>query len=236
MEQMVGLARVSDLTVFWLVLAVFAVLPVVMNTPREQGKSSVASVAVPKGPPSQPVPRQSGYASRRTLWLLLVVLLIGGIGILTWVKTVNYPRAARIVATAVKQAEEGNLQGSLSSYERATDLGPDVWINYNRQAAVYQAYSNSSQTAAEPECRPRAEGRSYEACLAEKAYSANLAGVEQRPYNFRAHHTLANSALNVARLTGSAASLDAAFRFFDETADLVPNAWPLYDQLVLSQA
>ena len=48
---------------------------------------------------------------------------------------------------------------------------------------------------------------------------------------FRAHHTLANSALNVARLTGSAASLDAAFRFFDETADLVPNAWPLYDQL-----
>ena len=234
LEQMVGLARVSDLIIFWVLLGAFAALPIAMKTSRSPGESSDAVGATTPGLALGPSSGEGNFDWQRALRLLLVALLVTGIGALTWVKTISYPRAAVIAAKAAEQSRDGDLQGALSSYDRAIELASDVWINYNRRAAVYYAYWNSDQEPKASECRLQSKGRPYETCLVEKVYSANLGGVKQRPYNFRAHHTLAGSALELATANGEPESINAALQFSRETVDLVPNAWPLYNQLAFT--
>jgi len=85
LEQMVGVARVSDLMVFWVLLAAYAALPVLFATPtgaehanhrpRPEGRSSVTQTKSTHGL----------LAYRRpTLKWLAVTGLIVGLALLTW--------------------------------------------------------------------------------------------------------------------------------------------------------
>ena len=219
LEQMVGLARVSDLTIFWVLLAAVAVLSVAMASPQ----------GLPESPRDLHV--RLSHDWRRVWPVLAVVCLIMGIGALTWVKTINYPRAAAIAASAVKQSRDGDLQGALFSFNRAIHLAPDVWINYNRRANVYLNYMNDDQVTREAECNVRTDSQPYKKCLVEKGYLENLAGAEQRPFNFRSRHALALSASALATLSADEDLETEALRFFQEVTELVPTGWPLYNQL-----
>ena len=222
LEQLFGLARVSDLTMFWVLLAIFAALPLAMGSSLEGSQPRVGT-------------RQQSTVNWWQLGQFLVVaFLIGVIGTLTWVKTINYPRAGVIAANAGKQSNDGNLGDALSSIDRAIALAPDVWINYNRRAAIYFNYRNNLELPKESRCRLRADGLPYQACLTTEAYLGNLEAVQQRPYNFRAHYTLARSAFALANLKGDQQLETDALRFYGETAALVPTAWPLFNQLASS--
>ena len=231
LEQMVGLARASDLTVFWVVLALFAALPAVMRSPEQipESVSRTSDVHNSRGLFRANMKRSN--VRQRVLLLTLVAGLAIGIGTLTWVKTVNYPRAALLAAESVAQTQEGNLQGALSSLDRAISLAPDIWINYNRRAAVYSAYRSNGMVTNESECSVGAEEANYETCLAKQAYLDNLAGAQERRFNYRSQQVLANSAFDLAVLSGDSGLLHTSQGLFQEVVDLVPSAWPLYNQL-----
>ena len=228
LEQMVGLARVSDLTIFWALLGVFVALPGVMQE-REP------AVEPPSAPGQTGGRRRRGSASRSSrdyrpmdwqlFWRLAVVAwLFGGIVALTWVKTLNYPRAAVAAGQAVEDFQRGDYQAAVVGLDRAIEMAPDVSIYYTHQATVYGAYLRNRGVAPERECSLELNGVPYETCLVLKAYLTNQAGAEQRPFYWRSRLALAGTAWNLGRK-------DEAIRLHQEVVSLVPNSWPLLNRL-----
>ena len=245
LEMMVGVARVSDLTVLWVLLAVFAALPQVMQ----------ASEAVPESVTSQPIGRRtqrraerSPSQTRQFNWgfvvrLAIVVWLIGGIFVLTWVKSVNSVRAAVNVGEAVRNVQRGNFQAGLADLDQAINLAPDVTVYYNYKALVYLAYQRRDDLIPEQECATGAN-QGYLECLAFRRYLINLQGTEKRPFYYRSHFALANSAFTLGT-AGATITLpdaeagndkiivlaDEAVRLYEETLALVPSSWIIQNDL-----
>lgn len=227
LEQMVGVARVSDLTIFWTILAIFVALPVISESPE----------AVPENGPrirpgrgkeargrttARPSPAANAFDWRRFLQLVMVAVIIGGIINLTWAKNLSYPRAAVIAASGVEQFRRGDRQAALVALERASALAPDVSSYYKYRASIYQAFLGLDYDRAprEWECGLQPEQTAYETCLMDKAFQSQLAGVAQRPFDWRLRLALADSASNLDRK-------DEAIRLYREVVSLVPASWPL---------
>ena len=235
LEQMVGLARISDLTVLWVLLALFAALPVAMQASPEAPDGAAVAEGRRSRRRHRPFSGVTLAQSVRVWPVLLVLVLASGIGYVTWVKTINYPRAALIAAEGVRQARQGDLQRALSSMDRSTGLAPDVWINYNRKVAVYSAFGRDDAVQTRPECYEDTDSVAYNICLARRVYQTSLDGARQRPYNYRTLQTLANSGLQLAVLSGDKQQEETTLRHFRELLDFVPAAWPLYNQLAAAQ-
>jgi len=226
LEQMTGVARVSDLTIFWITLAVFAALPTVMITPAP------AEVATPE---PQETRRRSrtrraepqAYNWQLLGWLIVVAWISGGIFAVTWVKTINYARAAMAAGKSSEQLSRGDFQSSLDSLGRAVALAPDVATYHNVRAHVFNEYfvfREDPRFARHQQCAFRVDGVSYESCLAQKAYQNNLRGTKQRPFSWRSRLALADSSLTL-RFD------DEAIKTYQETVALVPSSWPLLNRL-----
>ena len=225
LEMMVGVARVSDLTILWASLAILVVLPRVFQT-ETSDILEVRGQAVPE-PQSRRARRRDRRSSRASLgpsnydwhlfWRLAIVAwLIGGIGVLTWVKSVNPVRASVVAANALDQLERGELQASLSSLDRAIDLVPDVWPYHTYRARVYLAYQVNDPEPREEGCDLQST-RPYDVCLASQSYLNNTEAVNQRPLYFQTRLELANSAFNLKQD-------QEAVRLFREVSDMVPNS------------
>ena len=166
LEMMVGVARVSDLTVLWVLLALFVALPQVMEGPK----------AVPEPdppPPGRRGRRTSPSATTRTyswsvvLRMAIVAWLVGGIGMLTWVKTVNNVRAAVTVGDTAESLSRGDFPAGLAGLDRAIELAPDISVYYDYKALIYMEYQFRSDISLEEWCRTQAnmDYMNYNDCL-----------------------------------------------------------------------
>ncbi|MFQ6026143.1 MAG: hypothetical protein ACE5Q6_01360 [Dehalococcoidia bacterium] len=230
-EQIVGLSRVSDLTIFWVLMAVFVALP---SATSPQPQVVPESPTAPGGTPRPRSRNRSATARSQNIqvvdWrlfirLAIVAWLLGGIIALTWVKTINYPRAAMAAAESVRLFQQSrDYQGSLAAMDRAIVLGPDVTTYYTAKAAIYAAYLQNERVAPEPECSLELQGVPYDECLIQKNYFSSLAGVEERPLSWRNRLGLANASL--------ALGLDEqAIRLYTELTEMAPASWPLRNRL-----
>ena len=155
-EMMVGVARESDLVLFWIILAIFVALPSVMSPSRESQATPV---------PERPLrlagrrERRGGRLGRRDrsgrrtsgesggqmgvplgIGLVLVSAVIIFIGWLTWDKNVDYAWAAVLAASARDQFREGDFQESQRLMSKAVAKAPDVPMYYHNLAGIYDAY------------------------------------------------------------------------------------------------
>jgi tetratricopeptide (TPR) repeat protein len=212
---------------FWVILAVFAALPMVMQ-PQEK-----AQLTPDPGPsPTRTgrrrvsrVPHQNNNLDLPTVLRLVVVAwAVGGILALTWVKAVSYPRAAIAASQGIAQFNQGNYQTSLASLNRAIRLAPDVPVYYGGIAAIYTAYLQNPQVPPEAECSLELDAIPYRDCLVRQVHLNNVLASEQRPFDWRSRLSRANSALALGLN-------DEAVRLYREVVDLVPAAWPLHNRL-----
>jgi O-antigen ligase len=227
LEQFVGVSKVSDLMLFWVILAVFAALPIVMQA-QENAEPTPSQEPIPtrtrRDRNSYP-PRQLSNLDLQTfLRLAMVAWAVGGIIALTWVKAVSYPRAAIVASQGIEQLNQGNYQASLASLDRASQLAPDVPIYYGGKASIYTAYLQNPQVPPDPECSLELNGVPYRDCLALNIHFNNILGSEQRPFYWRSRMARANSALALGLN-------DEAIRLYQEVIYLVPTAWPLHNRL-----
>jgi len=232
-EQMVGVARVSDLTIFWVLLAAFAALPAIMevrrNSPglalRDLQRTGENHVRLDNAPDRRPYHWQ--FLGR----LALIACVVAGIGVLTWGKGINYVRAAVIADRAAEEFHDGFLQNSLSSLEQAISLAPDVSTYYGHRAAVYSAIGRESSLDQHLECGDLPDMRAKKVCLAEETYLSNVNWVQIRPFSFRSRMALANSALALALLKHDAHFASEAIRLHREVTDMVPNSYRSWNRL-----
>ena len=225
LEMMVGVARVSDLTVFWVLLGMFAALPLAAMDPQTSARPTrpTSRRRRPNSARASSFPGPGG-SDRRWLWrLALVTWPIGVILVLTWMKGISYPLAAVQIGNALEHSRQGNLPSTLDAIDRAIGLAPDVPVYYNWRASVYKAYRREPRIPREQRCNFQ-DDVSYEVCLAALTHESNLTGSKQRPFYYRSRIAVAGSALNL-RLD------DEAIRYYQESLDLVPSSWALRDNL-----
>ncbi|MDP6130273.1 MAG: tetratricopeptide repeat protein, partial [Dehalococcoidia bacterium] len=241
LEMQVGIARVSDLTILWTLLAMFAALSTVVS----------ASEAVPE--PAQPLDRpQRRQRGRREVaavaltpkwaylwWLAIVAALIGMIAVVTWVKGINNVRAAVSAGDAVRSFQQGDLEAAMASLDRAIELAPNVPVYYNYKASVYLTYQVTQRSTPEPECSKQVD-IGYSECLAFQRYLSDLAGVDRRPFYYRSRLAVAASAYDLRDTDYSIRTgenvrtirlRDETVRYYQESLALVPANWHLQNEL-----
>ncbi|MCH8898164.1 MAG: tetratricopeptide repeat protein [Chloroflexi bacterium] len=237
-EQSVGVAKVSDLIVFWVLLAVMVNVP---NLTSAKPSGEVAKE------PLQLQPRRSrhrraaagAFASGSAVvnvaayWKWgLIALLIGGIITLTWVKNFTYVQALGQVAGLNQAFVRQDLGTGLAMVERATELAPDVYHYRSAAGAIWSAYRVQRGAVKEPECNLQStDSRSYDVCLAEKVYSSYSAEVERNPWRWRSRIDLADAAAELASLTRNGDLAEEALRRYRETTRMAPYSWKLQNQL-----
>lgn len=244
LEMTVGVARVSDLTLLWVLFALFACLPRVMSESESLLKTASSQSRI----------SHSGAATSSRVqfdwWFMgrlgVVAWLIGGIFVFTWVKSVNNVRAAVSAGDAMESIREGDLQGGLDNLSRAIELAPDVSAYYNYKGLVYSSYQAGTagfrqtipraDVPRERECGARVD-QGYLECLAFTKYLTNLMGSAKRPFYYRSHLALATSAYTLGA-AGATMTLpgptpdgdttivfaDEAIRLYKETLSLVPSS------------
>ena len=230
LEQTVGLARVSDLTIFWVLLAAFVVLPRTMMASLSEPETSGVIGDAPRGRRQRNRGRAQGRRGAQAMdWamfsqFMIIALLVGGIATVTWLRTVSYPRAAVAGGQAVRAFQQGDYQGALTGLKRASQLAPDVSVYYTHQSSVYAAFLKNRGGLQERECGSGIDGVPHETCLVQKTYLINRASVEQRPFYWRSRLAMANSALALGLN-------DEAIRLYTEVVATVPASWPLQNRL-----
>ena len=229
LEQMVGIPRVSDLTVFWVILATFAALPVIFDaasgTERVEGRlrqeersrvleSRLALSVLP-------------HTRLLVKWLAVAGLIVG-LALLTWTKNINYVRSAVIVDRAAEEFRVGQLEGALSSIGQSINLSPDVSTYYSQWSEVYWAHPSANPV---PQCGAPQEIPPHRLCLARQTYALNSQWVTERQYDFRARLALADSAIDLSLLSGDSALQAQSADLYREASEMVPNSWPLWNRL-----
>jgi tetratricopeptide (TPR) repeat protein len=237
LEQTVEVARVSDLMVFWVLLAMFAALPVIFAAPigaehagREPSREE-PSIITQSRPGRGPFPHRRLPLKWLVKWLvkwLAVAGLIVGLALLTWTKNINYVRAAVIVDQAAAEFRIGELERALSSIGQSIDLSPDVSTYYSRWSEVYWAHPSADPV---PQCGEPREVTVDRLCLARQAYALNTQWLTRRPYDFRARLALADSGMDLGVLTDDSEIQAQSARFYREAAEMVPNSWTLWNRL-----
>lgn len=253
-EMMVGVARESDLVPFWIILAIFVVLPSVMRPSPEVETS-------PSTPPPPRLGRRErrgggpGRRERRTRWssrgyggqaiglVLVSAVVVIFIGWVTWDKNVDYAWAARVAAQARNTFSEARFQESQQLASKSISKAPDVPIYYNNLAAIYDSYRDyraNNPDAQLPSCAQfvplkdgasTPQGKPTDAECIEGAYLANLNGFQKNRTSPQAKLMLANSTLKLALLDRNAyKGKDAeAIRYYRELTQMIPWSWPLFN-------
>ena len=231
LEMSVGVARVSDLTVLWVIFGLL-----VASRRFDDGSESPASTPAP--PPIQNVRRRNrsrGSSSSATrevgtgliLRLALVVWLIGPLGVITWQKSINSVRASVAEGKALEHFEARDLEKTLSELDKAIELAPGIPSYYNNRAQVFLVYQLRPDAFTEPTCSSQTV-HPYQNCLGLESINSNLEAIDQQPLNYRARLAAGNSLFNL-QLNQS------AVEHYSAAVDMVPNSHSMRNTLAESQ-
>ncbi len=230
LEMMVGVARISDLTVLWVVFGLFAASASLANVDSE-----TASPAVSQPPRTftrrEKLRAQRGSTTRRPsigllFRLAVVAWLIGGIGVVTWQKGINPVRAAVADAQASKHFQKGDLASTVDEFDKAIRLAPGIPNYYHNRALTYLVYQLNPDAFTEPDCEQQQE-MSYTVCLGIQSLESNLESVNRQPFNYRARLAAGNSAFNLQLH-------DVAVESYEAAARMLPNAFGIRNVLAES--
>lgn len=221
-EMMVGVARISDLTVLWVIFGLFASLiafddaykeksqpvethPQVITNPKRRRRAVMDS--------AEPV-----ISVGMLVRIALCAILIGVIGVVTWQRGVNPVRASIAVAQANDHFRNGDLDTSIEKINRAIQLAPDVPTYYTDLANVYLTYRLQPDLYTDPGCEQQND-KPYLVCLGIENLQANLNATNAQKLSFRSWVDAGYSAFNLQLH-------ESALKSFANASNMVPNSWP----------
>ncbi len=250
-EMLVGVARESDLVTVWILLAIFVVLPSVMNPAPKVETATPA----PQDPPPRPTTRRErraeGRRSRearsgpalpagtfRATGMVVVAAVVVFIGWLTWDKNVDYAWAAVLAAEARDSFDGGDLTESSRLMSQASSKAPNVPNYHHNLAGIYGAYRRFAVANPDRQLRscedvfefaPREDpvggAELFTRCV-EEAYLANVEAFKKNPNSPQVKLELANSTLPLALLNYEGRAAEA-IRYFEELPLMLPSSWQL---------
>lgn len=193
-EQMIGVARIGDITLFWIALAIVPALTSVLKG-QEQNQTRISDPLF-----AAPLVK---VAPKLTLALIVFVSLL-------WVmtaKNINYFRADVKAASAFASHDTDE---AIAFLDESVSLAPDVPIYYRRRADTLKQRMNGI------------EDLQYRAQLAEMIYADRYLATQIAPLAGENLFGQANAALELNRL-GYQGKGDEAAQLYQNLIELAPN-------------
>lgn len=205
-EQMVGVPNLSDVALFWVLLAVLVVLPgLTYRRLQPRGGPGAGGIGI--------IPSPSRFALGGTIpQMSLAVVLAAAVVAFTIVKNPNYALAANREATATASLEKGDLPRAIQQIDGAIVLAPDVGLYRVKRANILDRARTLSAS----------QGARWQ--LAQEAYLANRHAVAANPFDVYARLNFAESALTLAGL-GQVGSGEEAIEEYRRTTLMIPGYW-----------
>jgi predicted negative regulator of RcsB-dependent stress response len=169
-EQMVGLARVGDFTLFWMVVALIVALPAALGANDEDRSSTKPALSMP----GRMMPR-----------LALASVVIVALVWMVFARNVSYLRADVAAAQAYTT---GDINEAIALMDSAISLAPDKPDYYRRHADILEQQMRQSADLGH-----RAE-------LAERIYADHVLAARLDPLTGESFLGQANAAVNLSRL------------------------------------
>ncbi len=212
-EELPGIARVSDLTLFWALLGLFVALPWAMGAaaPEAEGK------APPERPPRRARRRREQY-DQPLPWarFTLAGMVIVALGVVTWTKNVDYAWASVTAASGVEAGKQGDADRGLALLDQAIARAPDVPDYHIFRGTFFTSSSDLNDDIA------------LKRRFLEEAYNSNVRALRSSPFLAPAMIAVADSALALA-LLGREEKLSEALAYYDLLPKLLPNEWEVYN-------
>ena len=223
-EQMVGVARVSDTALFWTIAALMAALPVATRTPmamripltmRTKDASKATPASISKKGRATPRRRTGWSASDAWRWGVVMVVLMAGTALI-WEKNVSYARAAAQGSASIHAFQDRDLLKSLDLMDRAISLAPDVGFYYTSRARMMDSFA--------------ARDLLEEVDIAGRQHTLNMRALRANPLSHTAKLAAATSAFKLARLGQEDKGMEAV-RLFKELTLMLPGLEEMYNNL-----
>lgn len=229
LEMMVGVARVSDLTILSALLAGLTVFP------NWYPATNAALVDKPASNHSRRPKNRYRFSRQRHgsvmnlassfqfMIIGLLIVVFAFMVVFTWKNNINYVVAGLKASQGIDRYYAGNLQGSLRLFNDAISLAPTLSIYHNYRAGVYLALLRRENVPREIACDSQ-NRLMYEACVVELSLEDNLNALEQRPLYYR-------SSLWLGEWFKDRGNYEVAARYYGQALILVPNSWRIQDEL-----
>jgi tetratricopeptide (TPR) repeat protein len=159
--------------------------------------------------------------------LAVLAWVVGGIGVVTWQKSVNSVRASVVEGRALEHFRQGDLQAAIEDLDKAIQLAPGIPTYYNNRAQIFFLYQVRPEQFIEPNCFRQTE-IPYLGCLGLESLRSNLDSIDQQPFYYRAQIAAGNASFNIN-------AHESAINRYATAAGLVPNAWRIRNDLAESQ-
>ena len=208
-DQLLGLATVSDLTVFWICLA-----------------GSVTAVKIFSGNEllqNQEVHRTDEINKTtltESLQVFILVLSASAIFLFTAAYAIIYPVSGAFAGQSTSLYQAGKLEESLYRIETAISMTPEVPYYYFFKNILLTEFINHPEKAIHHTCNNQANHTTnpeeYSLCLAQEMYSAARANREINPFWYQ-------SAYQLAIIAQSFGQEQVALRAYEDLADLLPT-------------
>ena len=196
-EQLVGVAQLSDTLLHWAVLGLLVALPRTMG-PAAAGRDE----------------RAAAPARLRLAWVPVVAIVAALLVTVTIGHAVDPVLASRQAALAARAGAQGDRVAELERVVRAVERAPAVVAYRLRAVAIFD------------ETRGSGIPRENQAGLLELAVSVLEEGLEYQRLSLELNARLAVEHSQLVQ-HGTESAQSAALAAFERTAALQPNRWPL---------
>lgn len=212
-EQSVGVGRISDLTVFWILLAVIPQIPHLMSDTSDEIHTDTNHLI---------------YRTRVNKCIYAVVFLLTiVICYNTTIHTTNDIRSAQAASKARYYFSNNQINNAISEIQMAISLSPTIPTYYLFENLIINRSMETGSVVNTLECPPPAENnerRLYHTCLLNHKYNnAEEAARHQHMY-WRA---IFEQAVSLDQLE----KYDEALSLYQKTVSLIPNSWILHNEL-----
>ncbi|MBH74276.1 MAG: hypothetical protein CL896_00600 [Dehalococcoidia bacterium] len=213
-NMITGIPRISDLVLFWCLVALLLILCKKTNGFTDSSESHNK----PQKPPAYKSIKTT-LTSRQTakhsyVLVMCFILLSLSVVIFSWQKNANYFSADRQAYTASQELTQDYRQ-SLALIDNALALAPDLSRYYDYKALILREAASGDTN----------ETRRVQTL--QLAIQASEKALDLHPYYYPAKHTLAFSTLNLS-LLGQEQMKSDAIKSLKELTQQRPNDWRAY--------
>jgi len=233
LEMMVGVARISDLTVLWVIFALFAAAPGFDDHDQQETDSpqTEPATAAPAGRRARRRAARAAVASSFSTGLLvrlaILAWIVGGLGVITWQKSINSVRASVAEGQALEHFLDGDLESAVVDLDKAINLAPGVPTYYNNRAQLYFLYRLRPDIYTDPFCANQTEFP-YLTCLGLESLESSFDSIEEQPFYYRSQIASGNAAFNMN-------AHESAIESYGTAVGLAPSSWKVRNDLAESQ-
>ena len=216
-EQSVGVGRISDMTLFWIILAAMIALPNILN------RESVI-VATKRNKHDEMGTQSIPANSLSPRWVLPISIISIIVCYISFTEHVQYLRATLSASEAKHYYATGELNSAYITIERAINLSPNIPTYYLFKNMMISDAIRNDIALDTFQCPVTNTQINHRQCLLKSKYQSAKTAVKHQPLYWRSVFEQAVSADHLIKY-------DEALKLYEQTSALIPNSWPLHNQL-----